>query len=256
MGENNICSNVSIAAQAGSDEKVIEHWGKVDLKVLFAILTLADDPITQTKLAQRLKVSHVTLSRLVNSDDHRVREAWIPTLAECLVEIDLDRVWTTVNALRNINWHIKDQEFLMKMIPVLEKYISKRGFEYKADLEYWGLTDGIIRFYNAKDDSQWLISMGLSKDIESWRLVRTGLGPFSRYRRMQSIGENDRISILYNRIEWFSGSVKMSKYRQTYQHLNANSGSLPCYQSLLFCNPRSDQIEEEYVLLNDDECLE
>ena len=69
---------------------------------------------------------------------------------------------------------------------------------------------------------------------------------------MKSIGPGDKVSILYNDMHSFAGSVKMHMYRQQHPENYSNLINLPCNQSLLFYNERYDAIEEEYMLLNDD----
>ena len=247
-------SNGSTVNNIQKNTQWLIDWESVDLKVLLSILTLAEPSLTQTRLAQMLKISPVTLSRLVNSEDHRIREAWIPTLSDCLSSVDLDKINSTTNALLRIKAQINKLHFLTEICPSLDAYSSKQGQGYEIDPLYWGLSDGIIRLYNPKVGGQWLIALGSPSDRTNWRLSRSGLGPFARYRRMQSITQNDKLSILYTDAYSFSQSILgLNHYQQMINHHHLpyhlpNRPVLPCTCSLLLYSQERKSIEEEYII--------
>ena len=225
-------------------------WENVDLKVLLNVLSLADPPITQAKVAQMLKVSPVTLSKLVHSTDHRIREEWVNTLCECLDTINFNTIQTTITALIHIQSQLAEQKWVKSIIPVLEEYFDANyPDKYQFDSNYWGISNGIIRFYNKTENIQWLFSRGSEQDGDRWRLSRRGIGPFNPFVSIKSFSSNDRASIFYEDIDSFSSSVKMANYRYDNAHFfNVPLNQFPFYKSLFLYNPQSGQIEEEYVL--------
>ena len=257
--KRDIFQETFINSYCQQNPSIASYWREVDLKVLLSVLALAEPTITQTKVSQLIKISPVTLSRLVNSDDHRIREDWIPILTECLSSVDIRTISSTVSALFRISEQVNQRKLLTEIIPVVESYIHGIDSGYTLDYDFWGIPDGIMRFYHSESDCQWFISLGSPDDGIFWRTkMRTSIGPFTRFARIQSISENDKVSIIYPDSEWFGASVFGYNFRQRYMSSNGKvscSVSLPCSCSLLLYNRERNRIDEGYKISLDSDSL-
>jgi len=222
-------------------------WGSVDLKVLLAVLSLADPPISQAKVASLLKVSPVTLSRLVNSNDHNVRDSWIPVLSDCLVNVDMNTIKSTVDSLNRIHNSLKEKKQLMDLKSVVEGYLLKLGDNYKFDAEYWGQAYNILRFYSEEQNHQWLFSLGRSFDNDGWRSSRHPYGPFTRFNRLRSISDSDKISILYSDSVLFAETIKTAK---SYFDSSTPMHQIAKYYSFILCSLEEGKVIEEFIVSN------
>lgn len=222
-------------------------WKNVDLRVLLAVLSLAKPSISQAKVASLLKVSPVTLSRLVNSDnrdDHEVREAWIPTLTECLATVDIDTVARTATSLRFISNRYQRERQLVFVQRAAEKHFLKCGLEYKFDPEYWGSSYDTICFYSG--ERRWLFTLGSAK-LDRERSRQTMSNMFSYYDHMSSIQPNDRISIVYANAAVFAEVAKFVMQQEAY---GKKVGESAGYRSLVLCDFQKEEILEEIVISN------
>jgi len=226
-------------------------WSKVDLKVLVAVLSMASPPISQAKLAKQLNISPVTLSRIVTSNDCSVREEWIPVLTEHLLSVDFPTISSSVDALREISTRTKTARELNDATMFLQNVFSSCKATYMFDKSYWGIPNGIIRFFDTVANRQWLFILGKEFDYKSWRSSTSGLGPFSKFLRLQSmLSSNDKVSVLYFDPTSFNQSVKTSSYPRDIRvknHFRLDQ-KLPCFQSLILGNLENQSIEAEYAL--------
>lgn len=218
-------------------QELIDAWTQIDLKLFLSLLSLAEPAITQTKVAKDLKISPVTLSRIVNSDNRKIKAEWVSIFTQYLDELDVSGIQKDVETLGHINSNLRRQIYTKQAIPAISQYLSKQGFEYQYDESFWGLADGILRF-SINQNHQWLFSTSVVHDTNKWRFRKDGIGPFSNLWRMKSITQSDRISVVYRDSAAFGRSVKYVRRDLDY----------PCYHSLILLDDRCSEVVEEYVL--------
>lgn len=237
------------ACYAGNNDKELRLWEQIDLKVLLAIFSLARPSISQAKVASLLKVSPVTLSKLANSesrDDRRIREKWIPLLSESIDAIDLDAVSATVTALQKIYKRRQKEKRVLALRLALEEYFVKNGYNYQCDVEFWGVSNDTIRFYNEETRRQWFFSISSATADEGARRQRLPKEPFSNYERMKSIQPGDKLSIVYSDSYMFVEAVRETErnYFEGEERLAWND----YYRSIILCDFQNRTIAEEVLV--------
>lgn len=219
-------------------------WEKVDLKVLLAILSLAEPSISQAKVASLLKISPVTMSRLVNSDDiedRRVRDSWIPILSECLSSVDIKAVRETTEALRNISLQQERERRLLSVQHALEKYFLTINSDYQFDPEYWGNSTDTVCFCNGAN--RWLITLGPTALRERIRSIAFDM--FSPFVRMRSLQDGDRISVAFSDAAVFAEIINIITQEKLYEK---NIDGQIYYLSLILCDSKNELVLEEFVV--------
>ena len=222
-------------------------WEKVDLKVFLAILSLAEPSISQAKVASLLKISPVTMSRLVNSDDiedRRVRDSWIPILSECLSSVDIEAVRETTEALRNISLQQERERRLLSVQHALEKYFLTINSAYQFDPEHWGRSSDTISFFN--ETNRWLITLGPTK-FRRDRFLQTASYLFSPYTRMRSVQDGDRLSVAFKNPAVFAEAINFLMREDIYDKAIDKKTH---YQSLILCDPIKELVLEEFVVFD------
>lgn len=239
----------SIAAFVGSGETVRDEWKNVNLKVLLAVLGLAEQPITQAKTAQLLGMSPVTMSRIVSGGDYSIREEWVPVLSECLRTVDMDMVAQTIHSLSEIFSAIKNYEKISTMVPAIELYLHEKGIDYSFDADYWGTELGLVRF-STIEKKRWFFAIDdeKKKDFYAWQVNLKY--PFDN-SAIRQLTEQGRISKVFYDKNRFTRAIKLwAKAEQRNRSGTLRETQAGQYYSFLLIDSTRREVEE-YVLYVD-----
>lgn len=208
----------------------IVTWEQIDTKILIALFSLADPPITQSELANRLSISPVTLSRIVNSEKRYVRRDWIPSLKQILSDVKLPDIQQTLTAVNEIRRNEEQERFIGLFPGILRAHFEKADYcDFEYDKNYWGIGVGLVRFVNRTTRQQWLIDInpalnGYDPDHEA-----------SIFMNLMSIKSDDKVSLVFTSGERMANALKRG-------HL------LPfpkCNHSLILIDKENGKIMEE-----------
>lgn len=239
----------SIAAFVSSDETIRDEWKNVNLKVLLAVLGLAEKPITQAKVAQLLGMSPVTMSRIVSSGDYSIREEWIPVLSECLETVDMDVVAQTIHSLSEVFSAIKNYEKISMMVPAIEFHLRKKGIEYSFDADFWGTELGLVRFSTIEKE-RWFFAIDdeMKKDFYAWQVNLKY--PFDNLA-IRQLTEQGRISKVFYDKNRFARAIKLwaKMVQRSRSGILRETQAVHYYSFILIDSTRREV--EEYVLCVD-----